>query len=164
MSDPTSVTCTECGHDVFVELTNTETRRYGRFELVDGRIVQLEEHDGMPEQLTNRTLSVILRCERCGHYAYDWLSPIGADAPGKRTMSGEELIRSLDPVVELAQISERLKSAASTRVPTYPPDKLRQLLDDARQLERMLRRERMRSALLEMADIQNEPADGSGWE
>jgi ribosomal protein L37E len=78
-----SLTCERCGHDVFVEITSTESRVYGKFELREDAIVLLEQHEGVPE-LDRRETALILRCDRCGKPAYEWLSPIGDDAPGYR--------------------------------------------------------------------------------
>lgn len=67
-----------------------------------------------------------------------------------------------DTAIRLRLIHERLASTASARIHEYPPEKLRQLLEDARFLSELLRRERMRRSLIEMAEIDNEADDG--WE
>jgi hypothetical protein len=92
------LTC-ECGHDVFVEITSTESRVHGKFVLTEKSILLLEQHEGVA-QLDNRTTALVLRCDRCGKPAYEWLSPIGDDAPSyrgraERRMTGEAFVRSL---------------------------------------------------------------------
>jgi hypothetical protein len=95
------------------------------------------------------------------------ISRAALDAYQRRQRGEPSPVRELPPTGELDDdairlrlIHERLASAASDRVHEYPPEKLRQLLEDARFLSELLRRERMRRALIEMAEINNETDDG----
>jgi hypothetical protein len=99
--------------------------------------------DDLVAQRTDEELEAVAAADRA-----EWISPIGEDA-------------GADPR-QIKRIRERLRSAASDRVHEYPPEKLMQLLHDARFLDEMLRREQMRRSLIEMAETQNEAEDGSG--
>jgi hypothetical protein len=94
------------------------------------------------------------------------ISRAALDAYQRRRRGEPSPVRELPPTGELDDhairlrlIHDRLASAASGRVHEYPPEKLRQLVDDARFLSELLRREQMRSALIEIAEISNETDD-----
>jgi hypothetical protein len=99
VSERKAMTCENCGHDVFMEITSTESRVCGKFELREDAIVLLEQHEEVPE-FDRRETALILRRVRCGKPAYERLSPIGDDAPGfrrrpQRWIDGIEFVRSL---------------------------------------------------------------------
>lgn len=97
------------------------------------------------------------------------ISRAALDAYQRRLRGEPSPVRELPPTgkaddtaIRLRLIHDRLASAASARIHEYSPETLRQLLEDARFLSELLRRERMRRSLIEMAEIDNEADDG--WE
>lgn len=108
----TLLACESCGHDEFVEIRRTETRRYGYFASTDRSILMIEQ----TEDEESRDDSVVLRCTRCYEPAYEWLSPIGDDhrvsanrrrQQRPRSIDGEDFVRSLgfDDIAD--EIAER---------------------------------------------------------
>lgn len=119
--------CENCGHDEFIEIALTESRVVGKFALTKANILLIERDD--PPEYRERSHTV--RCLRCRKPAYEWLSPIGDDAPGYKRR-GQERERPL---------RERLKESAMILARRTPEQKKRSE-DHARRIREEMQEKR----------------------
>jgi DNA-binding XRE family transcriptional regulator len=149
--------CPECGATGGLHAISCSNYRHfvgiykpffeARGKLSDGELANLRalvpyQWFGWPPDEYDRGLPVVeVRQDQLEALLNDLEEHRNAEASGDRTFeSNDEFLAALEslPDMSLDAIAERLRSAASSRVHMAPPEKLQQLLHDARTLLAMI--------------------------